>query len=223
MSLLLFLPTENKEINKGLYSGTSSFSVSADSISPNRAVRYVHLSDGWCTQSIYPPRPLSLTDTEMSHLRCTVAGCSALLHQRQGGRARGRGPLCVEGLAVKPITFLWTNWASLIDQWTGHGGGVIPQIFPPLWFILSRKYAVLFAQNSLCIIYKTSIPTYGGLFIWGSLYVVNGQTCPKACMPCMFFIDRQCTRVCACLTKECVAALCVPLSLWPQQSGTIKF
>lgn len=116
MSLLLFLPTENKDINKGLYSGTSSFSVSADSISPNRAVRYVHLSDGWCTQSIYPPKPLSLTDTEMSHLRCTVAGCSALLRQRQGGREGGRGPLCVEGLAVKPITFLWTNWASLTDQ-----------------------------------------------------------------------------------------------------------
>lgn len=34
MSLLLFFPTGNKEINKGLYSGTSSFSLSADSISP---------------------------------------------------------------------------------------------------------------------------------------------------------------------------------------------
>lgn len=41
MSLLLFFHSGNKEINKGLYSGTSSFSVSAGSISPNRAVFYV--------------------------------------------------------------------------------------------------------------------------------------------------------------------------------------
>lgn len=171
MSLLLFLPTENKEINKGLYSGTSSFSVSADSISPNRAVRYVHLSDGWCTQSIYPPRPLSLTDTEMSHLRCTVAGCSALLHQRQGGRARGRGPLCVEGLAVKPITFLWTNWASLIDQWTGHGGGVIPQIFPPFglfWAENMRSFLhkILFVSYTKHPFQHTGVYLYEGLCMW---------------------------------------------------------
>ena len=45
VSLLFFLPTANKEINKGLYSGTSSFAVGADSLSPNGAVYYVLLSD----------------------------------------------------------------------------------------------------------------------------------------------------------------------------------
>lgn len=39
-SLLLFAPTGNKEINKGLNSGTSSFAVSAASICPDRAVFY---------------------------------------------------------------------------------------------------------------------------------------------------------------------------------------
>lgn len=41
----IFLTTaEHKEINKGLCSGTSSFSVSADSIRTNRAVFYIHLA-----------------------------------------------------------------------------------------------------------------------------------------------------------------------------------
>lgn len=140
MSLLLFLPSGNKEINKGLHSGTSSFSVSADSMGPNRAVCYVRLSDGCCTQSICPPRPLSLTDTERSHLRCADAGRQLFLHQRQGVTEKNRGPLCVEAPAVKPIRFLWTNWASLIDQQAQLGGGAMPWLpFPPIWFILSRK------------------------------------------------------------------------------------
>lgn len=117
MSLLLFLPTGNKEINKGLYSGTSSFSVSADSVSPNRAVGYVHLSDGWRIQSICLPRPLSLTDREMSHLRCTVAGCSALFHQRQESKARGRGPLCVYNVsALNQSRFCGQIWPQILTN-----------------------------------------------------------------------------------------------------------
>lgn len=141
ISLLLFFPAGNKEINKGLYSGTSSFSFSADSISPNRAVSYVQLSDSWYIQSIDPQRPLSLTDTEMSHLCCAVTGRSLLLRQRQQGRARRRGPLCVEALPVKPIRCLWTNWASLIDQWTDPGGGL---------FFLGAFFLLFIMSRTLC-------------------------------------------------------------------------
>ncbi len=180
MSLLLFFPTGNKEINKGLYSGTSSFSVSADSISPSRAVYYVQLSDGWCVQSIYPPRPLCLTDTERSHWRRSVAGRSALLRQRQRGRATRRGPLCVEGLAVEPIRFLWTNWVSRIDQWDDHrGGSYFLEVFPPLWFILSRKYAVFATKFPLCQTQNIH-SSIRGLFISGALCVGHWQTCPEA-------------------------------------------
>lgn len=66
VSLLLFLPAANKEINKGLYSGTSSFALGADSLSPNCVVRRVRLSDCWRAQSIFRVRLLSLTDAESS-------------------------------------------------------------------------------------------------------------------------------------------------------------
>lgn len=95
VSLLLFLPAANKEINKGLYSGTSSFALGADSLSPNCVVRRVRLSDCWRAQSIFPGRPLSLTDAASSQWRCGATG-PARLHQTHRGRAgtaaRGGAP-----------------------------------------------------------------------------------------------------------------------------------
>lgn len=171
MSLLLFLPTENKEINKGLYSGTSSFSVSADSISPNRAVRYVHLSDGWCTQSIYPPRPLSLTDTEMSHLRCTVAGCSALLHQRQGGRARGEGRCVWKGSPLNQSHFcgqIGHRW--LTNELVTEAGSFL-RFFPPFglfWAENMRSFLhkILFVSYTKHPFQHTGVYLYEGLCMW---------------------------------------------------------
>lgn len=69
MSLLLFVPAGNKEINKGLYWGTSSRRRSES--------RLLHCAlrplDGWCAQSIHPQGRSSLTDPEKGHSCCTAA------------------------------------------------------------------------------------------------------------------------------------------------------
>lgn len=119
-SLLLFLPAANKEINKGLYSGTSSFALGADSLSPNCVVCGVRLSDCWRAQSIFPARPLSLTDAESSHWR----SCGHRPHNSPPKTTRKSGDSSTSACwLAQPIRCSWTNWASLIDQSAAGRGG----------------------------------------------------------------------------------------------------
>lgn len=103
----------------------------------------------------------------MDHWRFTVAGRSALLRQTQQGRARGRGRLRVEALTVEPIRFLWTNWASLIDQWNDSGGGFFSSSFFSSFGLLWAGNMQSLGQHSLCARHKTSISAYGGYLYQG--------------------------------------------------------
>lgn len=181
MSLLLSPPhTGNKEINKGLYSGTSSFSVSAGSIKPEpRCVLVVR-------RPLYPTNLIrrGLAVWRIRRWAINVALCPvaqlASTKDKQG-RERMQGPLWVGRLDVRPIRS-FADKSGIADwpiSWSGRRVYSWRFFLFCLWFMMSRNMQSL-GQNSLCATYKNIHCSIAELFISEPLCMAHWRNCPRA-------------------------------------------